>query len=185
MGQPKATLTFYGQTLLERIVSRLRPAFDEIVIVAAPEAVATFSIDVAGTRVVRDEREYEGPLQALARGLDAIGCDAAFACSCDLPLLDAGVSLALCGMLEDCDAVIPEVGGLLQPLHAVYRRDCARLLDAMTARGEKRMLRIADRVKTRRVGEHELRSIDPEMRSFVNVNTPEEYSRVLALLSRA
>ena len=57
MGQPKATLTFYGQTLLERIVSRLRPAFDEIVIVAAPEAVTTFSIDVAGT--LRDYTRLE------------------------------------------------------------------------------------------------------------------------------
>ncbi len=185
MGRPKASLPFGGVTLLARIVAELRREFDDIVVVAAPESAGTPELDLpAGVRIVRDEREHRGPVPALARGLDAIANDAAFACSCDLPMLRAEVAGALVQMLDRYQAVIPEVGGLLQPLHAVYRKRCADSLRALAARGEDRLVAIADAVDARRVGEAELRAFDPDLTSFLNVNTPADYDRALRLAQR-
>jgi molybdenum cofactor guanylyltransferase len=121
----------------------------------------------------------------LRRGLDAIVHDVAFACSCDLPMLSSYVAAQLVAMLHDYDAVIPEVGGKLQPLHAVYRKRCARAIVALEAGGEKRLTAGAGAINARRVNEVEMRAIDPELRSFFNVNTPEDYRRALELAGLA
>ncbi len=192
MGRPKATLDFAGVPLIERIVAELRKSFTEIVIVAAPESADAARFDLAGVKVIRDETAFGGPLVALAHGLESVGVanehqiDAVFACSCDLPLIRAEVAAPLVGMIADYDTVIPEVGGRLQPLHAVYRkREAAAAMRALAARGETRLVAIADAIRTRRVGEEELRGIDPELRSFFNLNTAADYAEALRLLRAA
>jgi molybdopterin-guanine dinucleotide biosynthesis protein A len=181
MGAPKMTLDFGGTPLLTRIVIELKRRFDEILIVAAPDLSTEPRLPIAGVKVIHDEEAFQGPLEALRRGLLALDHDLAFACSGDLPLLNAYVADALVGMLDDFDAVIPEVGGRLQPLHAVYRRPCANAIGALEAKGEKRLTANANAVNARRVPEHEILALDPELRSFFNVNTPEDYATALKL----
>jgi molybdopterin-guanine dinucleotide biosynthesis protein A len=185
MGQPKAALDFGGVPLLTRIVIELKCWFDEIVIVAAPELAGQPRVEIPGLKIVHDESSFGGPLDALRRGLNALDRDVAFACSCDLPLLNADVAAELVGMLDDFDAVIPEVGGKLQPLHAVYRKRCASAIESLAASGEKRLTASSGAVNAKRVGEHELRRIDPELNSFFNVNTPEDYQRALKMAGLA
>ena len=182
MGRPKSQLDFGGVTLLERLVDALSSRFAELVIVAAPQSAAHSRIDLPGVRIVRDEVAFAGPLDALRRGLESLSCEAAFACSCDLPLLDVNVAAALVAMLDGFDAVIPEVAGRLQPLHAVYHRRCAEALAALAARGESRLGAIADAVNALRVDESAMRAIDPKLRSFFNLNTPADYARALQML---
>jgi molybdopterin-guanine dinucleotide biosynthesis protein A len=181
MGRPKAALDFGGVPLLTRIVIELKARFDELVIVAAPISEGHPRIEIPGLKIVHDESAFVGPLDALRRGLDALDHDVAFACSCDLPLLSSYVAAQLVAMLDDYDAVIPEVGGMLQPLHAVYRKRCARAIVSLEESGEKRLTASAGAINGRRVPEAELREIDPELRSFFNVNTPEEYQQALKL----
>ncbi len=85
-------------------------------------------------------------------------------------------------MLDDFDAVIPEVGGKLQPLHAVYRKHCANAIESLAASGEKRLTASAGRdQRAKGRSSSELRKIDPQLNSFFNVNTPEDYRRALKL----
>jgi molybdopterin-guanine dinucleotide biosynthesis protein A len=191
MGQPKATLLLGGITLIERTVielARAEPAcaFEDIVVVAAPESEAIELPALGGVTVVYDENAYQGPVGALARGLRAARHELAFACSCDLPMLRSGVASWLLSLVaEGDDAVIPQVGERLQPLHAVYRRRCAGALDAMLARGERRLSAIADAVNSgilaRIISEAEYRRIDPKALSCFNINTPEDYARAKTL----
>jgi len=182
MGRPKAELEFGTTTLLERMVAELRQSFPEIVLVTSPAGLAKAQ-RLGEVRMVRDEREYEGPLPALALGLTAIRNDYAFVCACDSPLLRAALASALCAMLEHYDAVVPEIAGLVQPLHAVYRKRCIAAINSMIAQGEARLAQIVEAVSVRKVGEQELRAIDPHLLSFINVNTPEDYERALRLVS--
>jgi molybdenum cofactor guanylyltransferase len=181
-GRPKATLVFEGVTLLERIAAELGRAFDDIVIVAAPEAEAIELPALGNAAIVRDERAFEGPAGALVRGLRAARHWVAFTCSCDLPMLRAeAASWLISQMGERDDAVVPEVGGRLQPLHAIYRRRCAGALDAMLARGERRLSAFAEAASCRIVAEAEYRQADPDALSCFNINTPEDYARALSL----
>jgi molybdopterin-guanine dinucleotide biosynthesis protein A len=179
-GRSKAILVFEGVTLIERIAAELRRAFDDIVIVAAPVAEAIELPALAGARIVRDDRAFEGPAGALARGLRAARHDLAFACSCDLPMLRVETAAWLLSLIGEHDeAVIPEVGGRLQPLHAVYRRRCAGVLDAMLARGERRLGAVAEAASCRIVAEVEYRRADPDALGCFNINTPADYARAL------
>ncbi|MGC1397578.1 molybdenum cofactor guanylyltransferase [Candidatus Binatus sp.] len=185
MGQPKAELDFGGMPLLTRIVVELKRRFDEIVIVAAPASEGQPRIEIPGLKIVHDETAFAGPLDALRRGLNALEHTVAFVCSCDLPLLNSDVAAELVAMLNEFDAVIPEVGGKLQPLHAVYRKRCANAIESLAASGEKRLTAGANAINARKVGEEELRTIDPQLRSFFNVNTPEDYKHALKLAGLA
>jgi len=185
MGRPKAALDFGGVPMLTRIVSELKRLFAEIVVVAAPESEDSLQIDMPAIKVVRDETAYQGPLDALRRGLDAVTNEIAFACSCDLPLLDSDVVAAIVAMLGEFDAAIPIIGEKLQPLHAAYRKRCAIALAALAMRGERRLIAIADAVNTRRISERDLKVIDPQLRSFFNVNTLDDYQRALKIAGLA
>jgi molybdopterin-guanine dinucleotide biosynthesis protein A len=181
MGQPKATLRFGDLTLIERTVLELRRAFDDIVVVAAPESETVEVPALGAATILHDDVAYQGPVGALARGLRAARHELAFACSCDLPMLRAEVVSWLLSLIAEYDAVIPQVGERLQPLHAVYRRRCAVALDAMLARGERRLGAIADAINVRIVSEAEYRRADPDALSCFNINTPEDYARALKL----
>src|ERR1700739_3440449 len=146
VGESKATLRFGNITLIERTVIELARAFDDIVVVAAPESEAIELPALRTVTMMRDENAYQGPVGALARGLRAVRRELAFAGSCDLPLLRAEVASWLRSLVGDFDAVIPMIGKRLQPLHAVYHRRCVEALDAMLSRGEHRLSAVAEAV---------------------------------------
>jgi molybdopterin-guanine dinucleotide biosynthesis protein A len=139
--------------------------------------------------VERDEAAFAGPVGALRRGLARARGTIAFACSCDLPLLRPDLAVALCAMLErgavattPFDAAIPSIEGFTQPLCAAYRREAAiAALLAMEADSEHRLTRLADRLNVNVVDELALRSFDADLRSFLNVNTADDYARALRL----
>jgi molybdenum cofactor guanylyltransferase len=182
MGTLKAELKFGEATLLDVIVGRLKKAFREVVVVAPPAALAELKLaDPAGVRIVHDPVPFQGPLAGLKRGLEVATGDPLFVCSCDLPMLSMPVAIELCSMLGYYDAAIPEVGGMLQPLHAAYRKRCAGAIDQLIERGERRALALAEVLKVRKIGEHHLRLLDPGLMSFYNINTPDEYRAALQM----
>lgn len=198
MGLPKAALPFGPSTILERLIDTLSGAFAEIIVVAAPLRDEPFSIDrtlreraneahvtgpdEATVMIERDAAAFEGPVGALRHGLTRARGEIVFACSCDLPLLRSELASALCAMIENNDAVIPQVEGRTQPLCAAYRRAPAiAALTAMETGNERRLTLISERLKVRTVEETTLRAIDPQLRSFLNVNTAEDYARALRL----
>jgi molybdenum cofactor guanylyltransferase len=181
MGRSKAAIPFGTTTLLERTIAELRRAFSDIVVAAAPAAIDPFQPAVHDVSVVRDEVAYAGPVGALEGGLRAAAHEIAFACSCDLPMLNADLARELCRMIGDYDAVIPQVAGHRQVLHAAYRKRCAEAFGAMRLSGEPRSRMIVRRVRALILEEDEIRKLGFGLASFFNVNTPADYERALRL----
>lgn len=185
MGADKTTLTWGGVTMLEWVVTQLSRCFDEVVVVAgANQGTAVSALQSMAARVVWDFQPFEGPVKALHLGLNTVDADVAFACACDLPLLSATLALALCDMASGRDAAIPRVQDRLQVLHAAYRKSCLPALDAMVERGERTLHKLAPALDVRSVNEDELRRLDPELLSFFNVNTPQDYERARRLAGK-
>jgi len=179
MGRPKAWLDFDGMPLLARVVERVRPAVDEIVLVAAP-GQALPPVGDAVT-VVHDTHPGEGPLPALALGLGTIAAPWALAVGCDGPLLRLAVVRHLAALRHGgYDAIVPVWNDRPQPLVALYRRALRPTLDAMVAEGERRLQAVARLPRVRRVEADAVRPFDPEGESFRSLNTPEEYAAALA-----
>jgi molybdopterin-guanine dinucleotide biosynthesis protein A len=175
MGTPKALLRFDDEPLIAHVVARLRRLFGEVVVVVAPGQ----DLPSLPVTLVRDEVEYQGPVGGMVYGLRAAGGDVSFVTSCDSAFLNLDLISHLVTEIPGHDVVVPHWQGRDQPLHAVYRHGVLPLLAEQLGRGELRPVYLFDRVRTRRVGEEEIRRFDPDGSSFFNMNTPADYAEAL------
>jgi molybdopterin-guanine dinucleotide biosynthesis protein A len=192
MGRPKALLPTppTGAPLLVRMVERLRALqWSRLVIVTNDEGLP-------GALGLGDEPLYlpdhypnTGTLGGIATGLSV--CDGwAIVLACDLPFVSPTLLswlLTLAGEqvnnADRWDAVTPVIGGHEEPLHALYHVGCLPFIERRLNAGERRVISFMPDVRTRFVYEDELRRLDPELRSFLNANTPEEWQTALTMMS--
>ena len=179
MGAPKLSLPFGPELMLQRVVRLLSSVVSPIVVVAAPEQeVPPLPPSIS---IVRDRREARGPLEGLAAGLAALpaGVDAAYATSCDVPLLVPAFVTRMIELLGDHEIAVPRSGEFHHPLAAVYRRGVLAQIEKLLGSDRLRPVFLFDAVRTRRVAEDELRDVDPELTTLENLNRPEDYARAL------
>lgn len=179
MGTPKALLPFGDEVMLQRVVRLLQQVVSPLVVVAAPEqTLPPLKPDVILTR---DEREGRGPLQGLAAGLKALppNVEAAYATSCDVPLLVPAFVSRMIQLLGDQQIAVPDCEGFCHPLSAVYRREVLPVVEQLLAEDRLRPMFLFDQVATRRVTADELIDIDPQLATLQNCNYPEDYQRAL------
>ncbi len=183
MGQPKALLPMpgSGEPLIRHIATQLLPLADDLLVIANDPAVAD-ALQPLPTRWLTDAYPDSGPLGGLATGLAA--CQGWCICvACDLPFVQPTLFRYLIDQTGDgWDAIVPLVEDRPQPLHALYHHRALAAVEAALQTGKRRMDSFTSQVRVRFVTEDEVRPIDPELRSFVNVNTPEEWA---ALIDRA
>jgi len=180
MGVPKATLPFGPETMLQRVVRLLGTVVSPIVVVAAREqSLPQLPDDVV---ITHDEREQRGPLEGLRAGLKALpsSVELAYITSCDVPLLVPGFVKRMVELLGDHDIAVMEIDGFPHPLSAVYRRATLPHVENLLDHDKLRPVFLFDAVRTRKVRPEEMVSVDPELRTLRNLNTPEDYSAALA-----
>jgi len=175
MGRPKSLLLFDGEPLIVHIVRALKQMFAETIVVAAPE----HELPNLGAILVRDEVAYQGPVGGIHYGLKAASGEFCFVTSCDVPFLNLALISHLTSQMSTHDVAVPYWENRFQPLHAVYRTSVRPLLKEQLDRGELRPVYLFDKVRTRKIGEDEIRRFDPEGLSFFNMNTPDDYERAL------
>jgi molybdopterin-guanine dinucleotide biosynthesis protein A len=180
MGRPKALLPFGPQTLLERMTGILGQVCDEIVVVAAKGQELPPLPPVV--RVVYDRQDLRGPLEGLSAGLAALSEDlqSAYLTSCDAALLRPTLVRQVAGLLGPYQAAAPVMGGYLQPLSAVYRRDVLPIVERLLAGERRALVDLLHNVDTRAIDPQELIEADPQLQSFRNLNTPHDYLAALA-----
>lgn len=179
MGRPKASLPFGDEVLLQRVLRILSEVVNPIVVVAAPgQDLPRLAESI---RLVRDEREYLGPLNGLAEGLAALDglAEIAYLSSCDLPFLRPAFVRRVVERLGNSSICMPEVGGYKHPLSAAYRVDVLPVVRRLVAENRLRPAYLADLVPTRVLRDADLVEVDPDLSSLRNVNTPGEYEMAL------
>jgi molybdopterin-guanine dinucleotide biosynthesis protein A len=179
MGRPKAWLPFGPEVMLQRVVRILSDVVAPIIVVAAvgqdlPELPA-------GVEIVRDEFEALGPLGGLAAGLKALEgrTAAAYASSCDVPLLTPAFIEFMIAALDDYDLAIPRDGQYHHPLAAVYATRLAASARELVAANRLRPVFLLERSRAREIDVAEIRQVDPALQSLRNINTPGDYAAAL------
>src|SRR5262249_24175426 len=158
----------------QRVVRLLASAVSPVVVVAAPgQALPVLPPDVL---IATDERESRGPLQGLLAGLTAIQpyAEAAYATSCDVPLLAPGFVQAMSEWLGDDDIAVPMEDGFAHPLAAVYRTTVLAQIRELLAADQLRPAFLFDRARTNRISVKELRPADPQLTTLRNLNRPDD-----------
>jgi molybdopterin-guanine dinucleotide biosynthesis protein A len=184
MGRAKAWLSFGGETMLARVARLVGGAVQPVVVVAAPDQ--ELPPLPPGIEVVRDEEKGRGPLQGMAAGFAALmgKAAAAYVSSCDVPFLQPAFIRRLAALLGDSAICVPCVGARYHPLAAVYRLEVAEAVRKLLAENRLRPFFLFESNTTRVVTAAELTDVDPDLRSLLNLNSPEEYEAALRDLSR-
>jgi len=170
-GVDKASLELDGKPLLDRVLEAVSPYAAEVFVVANDDRL----VGDPRFTVLRDPEEHAGVLPALLTALDAATSPLLLLLACDMPFVDRNVVGFLLDLAATHDAVMPYVQSFPQAMHAVYRvAPCRVAVRSLLAdeSGGRRMISFLDDVNAVRVPEDEIRRIDPEIRSFFNVNTP-------------
>ncbi|GAB4368243.1 MAG: formate dehydrogenase accessory sulfurtransferase FdhD [Deltaproteobacteria bacterium] len=175
MGRNKALLPWKGATILEEVYRRMSGIFREVILVTNRPKEYSF----LPCRMVPDIHPGLGALAGIHAGLRHGGAAHIFAVACDMPCLNDRLVRYLLSLRGEGDAVVP-VGPLgPEPLHAVYGAGAIPAIEAALSEGRRKVTSFYDAVRLRQVGPEEMAPFDPEFRSFRNVNTPEDYSRLL------
>jgi len=182
MGQDKADLSLGEWTMLEHIIHRISP-MSSIVVVVGKQAA---QVKGRFPKVVflEDEFPERGPLEGMRVGLRYLqeSCQFAWVTPCDCPLVSLPLIQNMVSLAAGYDAVVAEIGSRICGIPAVYRpASVVETIESLLAEQQGSVRGLVSQLKTKWVDEAFVRSIDPQLYSFFNVNTPEDYQRLLSL----
>ena len=171
MGSNKALLPYRGGRFIVAIYRQLSLLCDDMLVVTnTPEQYAFLNC-----RMVPDIHPGMGALAGLHAGLNHSHTAHIFAVACDMPYLSDTLIRALIARRHRSDVIIPEGEQGLEPLHAVYSRTCLAAMEAALLSGKKRLVSFFPEVQVWKIPCRVVRTMDPELASFRNINTPADY----------
>ncbi len=188
--QDKALAELSGKPLIVHAVENLRKVVDEIVICVndgARKAQYTSVLAKNGINNVRllvDEKidHLGGPLVAIYTGLKAVEAEFCITLPGDMPMVQPAVIEYMFGELKDSRVVVPVCpNGRLETLVMVLERGSA--LEIASTLCQLKRPRSDDIIRgalkvlfVSTVGE--IMALDPELKSFVNINSREDLARL-------
>ncbi len=171
MGSDKSLLPIHGARFIDHVYARLAALFDEVIIVTnSPELYQEIPC-----RKVPDIYPAQGALAGIHSGVKHARHPAAFVVGCDMPFVSGELVRRICSAGDQGDLVLPLSSSGHEPLHALYGKSCLTAMEQVLNSGRKRILSFFDQVKVVEIAAEQLQLIDPQERSFRNINTPEEY----------
>ena len=168
-------MPFLGRPLIQRVVDRLTPIADELIVTTNHPQDYRF----LGLPLFPDLKPGRGALGGLYTALSSAACEVVAVVACDMPFANASLIEAASRLLvqEEADVVIPDSGDGLEPLHAVYRREiCLPAIEAAIDTDQWRLISWFPQVKVRILQPDEVKLYDPAGMTFWNLNTPEEFA---------
>jgi len=175
LGVDKRFLEIGGRPCIQRVIDAFQGLFKEVLIVAdAPEPFMSL-----GAKVVVDLIPGRATLGGLYTGLHFATHDRVFAAASDMPWLSPAAIRVVLDQALSGDIVIPDLAGKLQPMHAAYAKTCLPVLRSLVEAGRLKVqdLCMSPELRVHRIPEAAFRDVDPELRSFFNINTPEDLDK--------
>jgi molybdopterin-guanine dinucleotide biosynthesis protein A len=171
MGRDKAFLELDGRPLIQIVVERMMGICSEVLIVSGDVApYAGF-----GVPVVQDRFPDVGVLGGLHAGLYTASYELSLAVGCDMPFLKPDLLRAFARWAAGVDVALLRRGEHVEPLHAAYRRTCLPAMEKAIRAGKRRIVSFFPEVRVRYVTLEEVRPLDPQLISFRNLNTLQEW----------
>jgi molybdopterin-guanine dinucleotide biosynthesis protein A len=167
MGEDKALKLFLGRPLIERVIERLMPIADEMIVTTNRPAEYGF----LSARLVQDIKPGRGALGGLYTAVASAKNPFVAVVACDMPFASANFfeSASRLMVQEEADVIIVKTEQGYEPLHALYRR--ATSLPAIEAAIDADQWKVTSWFPQVKV--HEVGDFDPVC--FWNLNTPEEF----------
>ena len=177
-GTNKALVRVGGKQILDHIHDVFRDLFDKIILVTNdPPQYLQWDFNI-----VTDIFPIRSSLTGIHTGLFYSSTPYAFFAACDIPFLKKELVETLVGAIEPrIDIVIPETSKGFEPLCAVYSKRCFKPLEEQLVKNELKIQHVFQKVRVKKIPEDILRKSDPDLRSFYNINTPDDLAKASSI----
>jgi len=184
LGQDKALEVISNISLLERVLSRLRFFNSNIIVVTAPKQSYPRLIGYPKLKAVTDIYPNKGPLGGIYTGLKASDSLFNLVVACDMPFLNQALLYYMMQISAGFDLVVPRLGDMVEPLHAVYSRGCLAPFESLLKQGNLSPRQLFTLVKVRYVEAEEINRFDPKHLSFFNINSQADLKKAREIMTR-
>ena len=172
-GVNKALLEINGRSIIEREIEVLDSIFDETIIITNNPEYYQY----LGKPLFMDVIPGKGSLGGLYTGLIKSKNPYSFFVPCDMPFLNTKVIDFLLSSLDGHDIVIPRINGHLEPMHAIYSKNCIPYIKTLLEGDDLKIKQLFAEVDTCEISEDCIRKFDPDFDFIMNVNTPEDFDK--------
>jgi molybdenum cofactor guanylyltransferase len=181
MGQDKALLDIDGRALIEYVLDATRQVADETMIIASERP----EYEQFGVRIVPDKYPQSGSLGGIYTAVSEASNDRCLVLACDMPFVNVDLLRFMAEHDVDYDVLVPALsperstqGGeeTLETLHAIYRKSCMSAIERQLQAGVYKVIGFFSEVNVEKLPEEVVLQHDPQLLSFFNANTPEEFA---------
>jgi molybdopterin-guanine dinucleotide biosynthesis protein A len=175
MGEDKALKLFLGRPLIERVIERLAPIADEMIVTTNRPAEYGFLKDI---RLITDLKPGRGALGGLYTAIASAAHPFVAVVACDMPFASKEFFESACRLMveKEADVVIVKRKEGYEPLHALYRREtCLTAIESAIAADQWKVTSWFQHIKVHELTAAEVKSLDSSGLCFWNLNTPEEF----------
>jgi len=173
-GKNKALVRIGEKRILDRIYEVFSILFDKIILVTNdPLQYMEWDFDI-----VTDIFPIRSSLTGIHTGLFYLTTPYAFFVACDIPFIKKELIEILLDSVEpSIDIVIPETSKGVEPLCSVYSKRCFKPIEEQLEKKSLKIQRVFQKVRVKKISEDILRTIDPDLVSLSNINTPDDLAR--------
>jgi molybdopterin-guanine dinucleotide biosynthesis protein A len=173
-GQNKAFIKVGGKRILDRQYAIFSELFSEVILVTNdPMQFVEWDLTI-----VTDLFPVRSSLTGIHAGLFYMMNPFAFIAACDTPFLNKDlVELLLENIGNKRDIIMPETAAGMEPLCAIYSKRCLDTAEHHIKQNKFKIQRALSNHRLKKIPEKVLRSKDPELLSFFNINTPKDLIR--------
>lgn len=173
-GRNKAFLNINGKSIFEYLVGRLTPFFKEIFVISNnPREYLKYDLPVYSDLFTK-----RCSLNGVHSALTYAKAPFVFLAPCDMPFLrDEMISLLLGERDSKFDIIIPKTQAGYEPLCAIYSKRCLKPAARMLESDRLSIRSIFSQVRVKEIPEDKLHAADPQLASFINVNTPQDLEK--------
>jgi len=176
----KCFFTINNKPLIQYVIDRISSVADEIIVAARDRKQEEQIRDKTSNKIILvfDSLHDFGPLAGFQSGLKRASFPYSLVIGCDMPFVNERVVEFLFEIASTgYNAVVPRwENGLIEPLHAVYRKEPMLIaIKEAAKRGEGKIFTVLSQLKkVYFLPINEIREIDPSLKTFTNINTAEE-----------
>lgn len=169
-GSNKALVEIEGVRLVDRVVGVMKSIFHRVILLTnTPEEYTYLRLPM-----VEDLIKGLGPMGGIYTGLMTMSDETGFLVACDMPFLSGKLIRHMVEVRDDFDTVVPRMDWMLEPLHALYSKKCIPVIREAIEERQYQIAKCFAGMRVRYVDEEELRLWDPDLRSFFNINKPQD-----------
>jgi len=180
-GENKAFISVGGRRIIDRLLDVFSDLFDEIILVTNhPELFLQWDLTI-----VTDIFDLRSSLTGIHTGLFYSNNPYAFFSACDTPFLKKELVEILVKQIEQkIDVIMPDTAAGFEPLCAIYSKRCLKPAEDHLKANKVKIQWAFRSNRIKNIPENQLRTVDPELRSFLNINTFEDLVRAEEMITK-